>query len=1130
MTDPLVGTTVAHYEVLGKLGGGGMGVVYTARNVRLGQIVALKFLPPQWSHDESAKQRFLREAQAASATNHRNICTIHDIETASDGQLFIVMAYYQGETLKQKLEAGPLPVEEAVEIAAQVAEGLAKAHSEGIVHRDVKPGNLMLVEGDVKILDFGLAKFANSLQLTIEGSTLGTVAYMSPEQTRGEEADARSDVWSLGVVLYEMLAGTLPFKGAYPEAVSHAIRHDPVPPIRAKSAELPSQLLTILERALQKDPAARYPNARELARELRQLQGRTIPIDLITAPIHAPALQLPPRRRWWRSPTTAAAAALLVFGGIGAAIWLFTPVERVPVVVAPIVNQTGYAELDKYRLALTQELISDLAETSAVRVVPFDRVLEIVRRFRGSGRDISSRETLQALTSETGARMVVAPTLVYENGAWRGHVEIRDAPSGIPVGVRDTTPVVSSLIKQAAYGLIPRIAAEVDAQTIQAGPRRASLAATLVRLVGRAPMTPDLRMGSLDAALSFSEGIEAYAALEYDAALRAFTAAAGQDPRNPLLLAWRGRTAAVMRHDADAADATSQALRLVNDQSGTALKLFVEAVRAEAQRNVDTALARYTSLVDRHPDDVAAIIELAAFNDRQLRNDAAIAGYFRALAVDSHLVRPHIELCRLYNRSTEAAKALDHARQAANAYRAAGDGAGEAQALLCMTDTFRVGSKSQREDAGKNAAAALGTFEALNMPYNTARAQHYAAMAAEAQGHLADAAAAWELSLASARKVGNFPLQTAVLTNLGTTYKVLGARARAVAFYEDSYKLNEALGNDQGAAYSQATAGALLIEHGDPEAGLRDVQNALTVVRKTGDKNFEVYCLEVIGNYYRIRGRVADAEREVNRALAIARERNRDIGEPLIVLGRIHFDVADYGRAADLFAQVAATGSTHDTTEALLRLSRTWSRIGDFTAAKAELAKARTQMDQLGVPGVAPLFHLAAGELAYESGRVDEAETEFRQSAALWTDAFPDEASIEARIYLGLIDGARGAQARGRAALVTALDQTRNTHRLALESRARINIARLDIRQSAYADAFTMLKEVPADGEQVLGPETQAQVHYWRSIAYKGLGRATDAAAEIAEARKLVERARAALPERFRGGFAARPDIGLSVE
>src|SRR5688500_15868502 len=210
-----------------------MGVVYAARDTKLGRRVALKFLPPQWSHDEGAKERFIREAQAASSTDHRNICTIHDIESAGDGQLFIVMAHYDGVTLKQRLESGPLSVDEAMELAAQVAEGLAKTHAQGVVHRDIKPGNLMLTEDGVKILDFGLAKFADvRFKLTQEGSTLGTVAYMSPEQARGEEADHRTDIWATGVVLYEMLTGNVPFKGGYPEAISHAIKNDPPPPLR----------------------------------------------------------------------------------------------------------------------------------------------------------------------------------------------------------------------------------------------------------------------------------------------------------------------------------------------------------------------------------------------------------------------------------------------------------------------------------------------------------------------------------------------------------------------------------------------------------------------------------------------------------------------------------------------------------------------------------------------------------------------------------------------------------------------------------------------------------------------------------------------------------------------------------
>ena len=206
--DPLIGKTISQYHIVSWIGGGGMGVVYLARDNRLGRTVALKFLPPQWSHDEGARERFIREAQAASATNHRNICVVHDIGQADDGQLFIVMAYYEGQTLKRKLEDGALQVADAVEIATEIADGLAKAHSQGVVHRDVKPGNLMLTEDGVKILDFGLAKFADALQLTIQGSTVGTVAYMSPEQARGEEAGPASDVWALGVVLYEMVTGS----------------------------------------------------------------------------------------------------------------------------------------------------------------------------------------------------------------------------------------------------------------------------------------------------------------------------------------------------------------------------------------------------------------------------------------------------------------------------------------------------------------------------------------------------------------------------------------------------------------------------------------------------------------------------------------------------------------------------------------------------------------------------------------------------------------------------------------------------------------------------------------------------------------------------------------------------------
>jgi serine/threonine protein kinase len=199
----MIGQTISHYKIIEKLGGGGMGVVYKAEDTKLKRMVALKFLPPDLTRDDEAKERFVHEAQAASALDHPNICTIHEIDETDDGQIFICMAYYEGETLKKKIERGPLPFDQTLDLAMQIAQGLARAHEAGITHRDIKPANIMITtRGEVKIVDFGLAKLVGQTRLTKTGTTMGTVAYMSPKQAQGIDADHRSDIWSLGVVLY----------------------------------------------------------------------------------------------------------------------------------------------------------------------------------------------------------------------------------------------------------------------------------------------------------------------------------------------------------------------------------------------------------------------------------------------------------------------------------------------------------------------------------------------------------------------------------------------------------------------------------------------------------------------------------------------------------------------------------------------------------------------------------------------------------------------------------------------------------------------------------------------------------------------------------------------------------------
>ncbi len=265
----MIGKTVSHYRILEKLGEGGMGIVYKAQDTKLDRYVALKFLPRELTREADAKQRFVHEAKAASTLQHNNICTIHEIDETEDGHVFISMDCYEGETLKQKIARGPLPVDQVMDIVCQMAEGLAKAHEGGMVHRDIKPANIMVTsDGVVKILDFGLAKLAGQTKVTRTGATVGTVAYMSPEQARGEVAEPRSDVFSLGAVFYEMLTGVQPFGGEHEAAVFYSIMNVEPKPLNTYRTDLPAAIQNIMDKALSKDPATRYGTASEFLKDL----------------------------------------------------------------------------------------------------------------------------------------------------------------------------------------------------------------------------------------------------------------------------------------------------------------------------------------------------------------------------------------------------------------------------------------------------------------------------------------------------------------------------------------------------------------------------------------------------------------------------------------------------------------------------------------------------------------------------------------------------------------------------------------------------------------------------------------------------------------------------------------------
>jgi len=271
------GQQVGHYQIIEKIGEGGMGVVYRAEDTRLKRAVALKFLPPESTRSAEARERFIHEAQAASALDHPNICTIHEIDETVEGQVYITMGLYEGQTLRERIAERPLKLEDAIDITSQIAKGLAKAHEQKIIHRDIKPANIFITnEGQVKILDFGLAKLHGQTKLTMTGTTLGTVSYMAPEQARGDEVDHRADIWSLGVLMYEMLTGQQPFKGEHEQAVIYSILNEEPESITALRTGIPIDLEWIVQKALKKNPKQRYQHSDEIPVDLMSVEDRRI--------------------------------------------------------------------------------------------------------------------------------------------------------------------------------------------------------------------------------------------------------------------------------------------------------------------------------------------------------------------------------------------------------------------------------------------------------------------------------------------------------------------------------------------------------------------------------------------------------------------------------------------------------------------------------------------------------------------------------------------------------------------------------------------------------------------------------------------------------------------------------------
>jgi serine/threonine protein kinase/Flp pilus assembly protein TadD len=463
----MIGKTIHHYKILEELGTGGMGTVYKAQDIKLNRLVALKFLAPHLSRDEDEKKRFIHEARAISALDHPNICNIFNIEETDDRQIYLVMACYEGKSLKDIIKEERLPVEQAVEIALQIAEGLEAAHSKNIIHRDIKPANVLITEeGRVKIVDFGLAKLAGNTTLTKEGSTLGTIAYMSPEQSKGLEVDNRTDIWAFGVVLYEMLTGESPFKADYEQAVIYSILNEPPTPIENYNDKCPATLAKIVNRCLAKNPDERYQKISEV---INDLQLSEVDTDY---GFRTKTLKI--RKQGWTKYNIKKIPAIIGLAIIVIALsfllpgawqkikdfagWNSVPEEQ-HMVILPLINIGGDSTKQAFCEGLMETLSSNITQVEQFRnslwVVPSSEVIQ--------GNIKSAGEAYKKF----GVNLAVTGSVQFIGNLLKLNLYLIDAKdlrqlnsSIINVNIKD----ISSLDKKAVINLLEMLHLEVEPQ------------------------------------------------------------------------------------------------------------------------------------------------------------------------------------------------------------------------------------------------------------------------------------------------------------------------------------------------------------------------------------------------------------------------------------------------------------------------------------------------------------------------------------------------------------------------------------------------------------------------------------------------------------------------------------------
>jgi tetratricopeptide (TPR) repeat protein/predicted Ser/Thr protein kinase len=637
----MLGQTISHYHITAKLGAGGMGEVYQATDTRLDRAVALKFLPRQFSGDPDARARFEREAKALAALNHPNIVSVFDV-AEHDGCPYIVMEYLEGHSVRQLVADGDIKTESVLDIVAQIAQGLAAAHKHEIVHRDIKSENIIVTsEGRVKIMDFGLATWRGVTKVTQEGSTIGTMAYMSPEQAQGKTVDQRTDLWSLGVVFYELLTGRLPFAGEHEAAVTYSIVNETPEPLARYKSGVPDELQRIVDQALEKDPDTRYQTAAGILADVHRLQKSR------ESGLRSAAARSPERRRRLTAifvPSILVIAAVILLLILRPwQVEIQTTQEAAAaedcIAVMYFDNFTDPDDTLRCGEVIATLLISDLTESDYVRVVSSQRLYDILKILGKEGTRVITPDIATQVARQARARWMITGGILETEPTWVVNAQLVEVASGDVLA----SPTISGAAGERVYDLVDRLTHEI----------KEDLTLPAEALAEADPPVEHLTSPSIEAYRLYLEGKELERRFDEAAAEQRYRKAIALDTTFAMAYNRLAFVRYLQGDMADALEAINRAVKYVNHASQRDREDIL-AIHAAFYGRFEEAVEAYDEMTKRYPDDKEAYYWSANLRAHYLTPrdlPGAIDRYLKAIEIDPLFKDVYNELAYTYDQT-----------------------------------------------------------------------------------------------------------------------------------------------------------------------------------------------------------------------------------------------------------------------------------------------------------------------------------------------------------------------------------------------------------------------------------------------------------------------------------------------